>query len=94
MTGTGGGAIHAQVSGRVQGVGFRYSCCTEARRLGLSGWVRNEWNGGVEVWAEGEAEKLERLVQWLRRGPPGARVDSVDCTRRPRAGCQGFSIEH
>jgi acylphosphatase len=94
MTGaSGGGAIHAYVSGRVQGVGFRYTCCHEAQCLGLSGWVRNEWNGDVEVWAEGSAEKLDRFLQWLRRGPPGARVDSVDCEQRQSAGYQGFGIE-
>jgi acylphosphatase len=87
------GAIYATVSGRVQGVGFRYTCCTEARRLGLAGWVRNEVNGDVEVWAEGRTEKLDRLVQWLRRGPPGARVDSVNCEKRRPAGYQGFGIE-
>jgi acylphosphatase len=86
-------AFHAKISGRVQGVGFRYSCYHEARRLGLSGWVRNEFNGDVEVWAEGRAEKLDRLLQWLHRGPPGARVDSVDCTRRQSAGYRGFEIE-
>jgi acylphosphatase len=59
----------------VQGVGFRYACYHEARRLGLSGWVRNKVNGDVEVWAEGDGEKLEAFLQWLRRGPPGARVD-------------------
>jgi acylphosphatase len=90
-------AIHAHISGRVQGVGFRYSCRTEARRLGLSGWVRNEWNGDVEVWAEsaatGGAEKLAQFLQWLHRGPPGARVDSVDCESRRSAGCRDFVIE-
>lgn len=88
------GAIHARVSGRVQGVGFRYTCCHEARRLGLSGWVRNEPDGSVEVWAEGGAEKLDRFAQWLRRGPPGARVDSLDCEKRQRAGYRDFAIEH
>jgi acylphosphatase len=87
------GAVYAHVSGRVQGGGFRYSCRNEARRLGLSGWVRNEYSGDVEVWAEGSAEKLEKFVQWLRRGPPGARVDSLDCEKRPAAGYRGFGIE-
>ena len=87
-------AFYARVSGRVQGVGFRYSCYNEARRLGLSGWVRNEAKGGVEVWAEGGAEKLDRLAQWLRRGPPGARVDSLEYGKRRPAGYTGFGIEH
>jgi acylphosphatase len=86
-------AFHALVSGRVQGVGFRCSCCHEARRLGLSGWVRNNPNGEVEVWAEGDKEKLETFLQWLRRGPPGARVDQVRYDMRRPAGSRGFGIE-
>jgi acylphosphatase len=72
-------AFHAQVSGRVQGVGFRYTCHTQARRLGLCGWVQNLPNGDVEVWAEGDAAKLESLRQWLQQGPPGSRVESLQC---------------
>jgi acylphosphatase len=86
-------AFHVQVSGRVQGVGFRYTCCSEARRLGLSGWVKNEFDGDVEVWAEGAAEKLDRFLQWLQRGPPGARVDHVRCEKRQPAGCRAFEIK-
>jgi acylphosphatase len=70
-------AICAQVSGRVQGVGFRWTCSAEARRLGLRGFVRNLANGDVEVFAEGSAAKLESLLQWLHHGPPGAWVESV-----------------
>jgi acylphosphatase len=77
-------AFSALVEGRVQGVGFRYSCYAEARRIGLSGWVRNTPEGDVEVWAEGTREKLENFLTWLRRGPPGARVDRVKC-RQPAA---------
>ncbi|MDR1278716.1 MAG: acylphosphatase, partial [Treponema sp.] len=69
--------FYALVSGRVQGVGFRYSCYHEARRLGLSGWVRNRADGAVEVWAEGSRENIDLLLSWLRQGPPGARVDQV-----------------
>ncbi|MDR1252677.1 MAG: acylphosphatase [Treponema sp.] len=86
------GALHARVSGRVQGVGFRYTCYNEARRLGLSGWVRNEPDGDVEVWVEGGDEKLDRFLQWLHRGPPGARVDYVNAEKRQPAGYRGFNI--
>jgi acylphosphatase len=89
-------AIAATVSGRVQGVGFRYACREQARRLGITGWVRNGMadGGEVEVWAEGGAENLERFCQWLRRGPPLARVDSVRCDKHPAAGAyRDFSIE-
>jgi acylphosphatase len=87
-------ALHARVTGRVQGVGFRYSCCHEARRLGLSGWVRNNMNGDVEVWAEGTREQLDALLLWLRRGSPGARVDAVhDDMCRPTGQYRGFGIK-
>jgi acylphosphatase len=86
-------AFSALVSGRVQGVGFRYSCYHEACRLGISGWVRNTRDGDVEVWAEGNRGKLERFLEWLRRGPPGARVDSVQTGAAAPAGYKGFAIE-
>jgi acylphosphatase len=87
-------AFSALVEGRVQGVAFRYSCCAEARRLGLSGWVRNTPEGDVEVWAEGNREKLESLLAWLRRGPPGARVDRVKSEGAAALGVyRDFSIE-
>ena len=70
-------AFQANVSGRVQGVGFRYLCREQARRLGLFGWVRNLPNGDVEVRAEGDCKKLEDMLKWLKRGPPGAWVNSV-----------------
>ncbi len=68
---------HAVVTGRVQGVGFRFSTVDEARRLGVRGWVRNEADGSVEVEVEGERAAVEALVRFLHRGPPGARVDDV-----------------
>ena len=79
-------AFFIRVEGRVQGVGFRYSCMMEGQRLGLKGWVKNTPNGDVEVWAEGTMEKLETLIQWLRRGPPGARVDTMDYNPHPPTG--------
>ena len=62
----------------MQGVGFRYSMCTEARRLRLAGWVRNCSDGSVEAVAEGKDQALQQLVEWTRHGPAGARVDSVE----------------
>jgi acylphosphatase len=88
-------AFSALIRGRVQGVGFRYSAYHEARRLGLSGWVRNTSAGDVEVWAEGPREKLAALLQWLHRGPAGARVESVRCDPQPSRGVyRSFSIEY
>ena len=65
------------VRGRVQGVGFRYFTQAAAVHAGLSGWVRNNPDGTVEIAAAGEVDALERLEQQIRHGPPGARVDQV-----------------
>lgn len=65
------------VSGQVQGVGFRYSAMAQARRLGLTGWVANLPDGSVEGVAAGPDEALAQFHDWLRRGPPAARVKAV-----------------
>ncbi len=69
--------VHAFVTGRVQGVGFREFTRREARRLGVGGYVRNLPDGRVEVVADGAGRALESLVSVLRAGPPGARVRGV-----------------
>lgn len=71
-------AVHAYVSGRVQGVTFRQSCRQTARALGLVGWVRNLADGRVEVWAQGEPDACDQLVDWLWSGPAGASVTGVE----------------
>jgi acylphosphatase len=87
-------AFTARVRGRVQGVGFRWSAREEAKRLGLTGWVRNADDGSVEVTAEGRTDKLEAFAVWLARGPIGARVDAVDRRdRRPTAAYRSFTVE-
>lgn len=92
-TSSGQHAFSARIQGRVQGVGFRYSACGEARRLGLSGWVRNTNDGSVELYAEGPKERLASFLKWLHKGPPGSRVDSVDYTPCPPEGSyRGFYI--
>jgi len=70
-------AHHYRITGRVQGVGFRAATCDTARALGLSGWVRNCEDGRVELVAAGEAAAIERLRQWLSRGPASAEVAEV-----------------
>ena len=69
--------LHAYVSGRVQGVGFRYFVMQNAETLGLTGWVRNLRDGRVEVVAEGPHEALDRLLEALRKGPMSAEVGDV-----------------
>jgi acylphosphatase len=66
------------VSGRVQGVGFRYALADEARSRGIRGWVRNRRDGSVEAMLAGDADAVDALVAWARRGPPSARVSSVE----------------
>lgn len=69
--------MHLIITGAVQGVGFRYAMCVEARRRRLAGWVRNCADGTVEAVAVGDQAALEQLVQWARRGPPAAQVEQV-----------------
>jgi acylphosphatase len=71
---------HIFVSGRVQGVFFRDHTRRWASSLGLTGWVRNLWDGRVEVLAEGEKENLESLIARLKQGPPSASVENVAVT--------------
>ena len=71
---------HIFVSGRVQGVFFRSETQDEALRQSLTGWVRNLPDDRVEAVFEGEKESVEKLVEFCRRGPPGARVAKVDVT--------------
>jgi acylphosphatase len=73
-------AKHLRISGLVQGVGYRASFEARARRLGLSGWVRNCLDGSVEALVRGEAEALDDIIDWARHGPPAARVDRLAAT--------------
>ena len=69
--------IHLEIAGRVQGVGFRWFVKERARRFNVSGWVRNRPDGSVEVAATGDRKSLDDFVGALRRGPDGARVDTL-----------------
>ena len=70
--------FRAVVHGRVQGVNFRSSTLRQAQSLGLVGYVRNRWNGTVEVVAEGEENALRKLASWLHMGPSLAHVSRVE----------------
>ena len=81
------------ISGRVQGVGFRYFTQDTARREGVTGWVRNLPDGGVEALVEGEAQAVTRVERALRTGPRGARVDRVYVDDEPATGSYStFSV--
>jgi acylphosphatase len=69
--------INLIVEGRVQGVGFRYFVAEQAMGKGIVGWVRNRWDGSVEVMAEGERSALEKFLSEIRRGPRSAFVSNV-----------------
>lgn len=70
--------VHGVVHGRVQGVAFRANTRHQARRLQLTGWVRNCSNGTVEFVAEGDQDSVQQLVTWCHHGPPGAWVTHVE----------------
>jgi acylphosphatase len=70
--------LHARIAGRVQGVFFRAWTQKKARQLGVTGWVRNTADGGVEVMARGEEDVLHQFQRLLEQGPPVSRVDQVD----------------
>lgn len=69
---------HLIISGRVQGIFYRASCQEVAQSYGLKGWVRNLPTGQVEVLAQGEKDKIEKLIAWCKKGPPGAKVTDVN----------------
>jgi acylphosphatase len=83
------------ISGRVQGVCYRWFTRDTAVELSLTGWVRNLPDGTVEAVVEGEKEKLEQLLGWCRRGPDLARVTDIQAEWEEGTGeFQDFSIRH
>lgn len=78
--------IHLVVRGRVQGVFYRASAQREAKRLGVTGWVKNRADGGVEVVAEGEEDQVKDFLSWAQHGPATARVDKVETRWRSYTG--------
>ena len=81
------------VSGRVQGVGFRWFTQETARREGAMGWVRNLPDGRVEVVVEGDSEVVTKVELAIRSGPRGARVEKVDVDDEEVGGYRNFTIE-
>jgi acylphosphatase len=81
------------ISGRVQGVGFRYFTHEAAMREGVTGWVRNLPDGRVEAYFEGESAAVTRVERAVRTGPRGARVEDVDVQLEPAIGaCTDFRM--
>jgi acylphosphatase len=85
--------LHARVRGQVQGVSFRYYTLRRASELHLVGFVRNHWDGSVEVVAEGEREAVDQLLSWLHSGPPSAYVEGVDSQwEKPSGAFRRFEV--
>jgi acylphosphatase len=80
------------VHGNVQGVFFRDSTRRLAEQQGVTGWVRNNWDGTVEAVFEGDEEDVERLVRFVREGPRGAHVEHVEMFEEEPEGLGGFAI--
>jgi acylphosphatase len=83
-------ARRVRVRGLVQGVGYRYGCTQEARRLRLAGWVRNRLDGSVEALVGGDPAAVEAFVGWLRHGVRHARVDGIDVEEADLQGLSTF----
>ncbi len=83
---------HVFVTGRVQGVGYRYATVDTASQLGLSGWVRNLPDSRVEAVFEGDLEVVEEMIRWCHSGPPAAMVQEVVVEYEEPEGLQGFEV--
>lgn len=82
------------VTGRVQGVGFRWATREQAENLGLAGWVRNLPDGSVEAAFEGPRERVVAMILWCRKGPPSAQVVDVRVAWTEPVGECRFRIDH
>lgn len=78
--------MHLRINGRVQGVGFRQSMRSEAKSLGVTGWVRNRADGSVEAQIQGSTQAVQALLDWARQGPPAAQVTSMEVNQINDAG--------
>lgn len=86
---------HVYVSGMVQGVFFRTETQDEAIRQSVTGWIRNRPDGRVEAVFEGEKETVDKLIEFCRHGPPGARVNNVEISWEDHKGeFHGFRIRY
>ena len=84
--------LHFVVTGRVQGVGFRYYCQEQAEKLGLTGYARNMTDGSVEIEVEGESGRIEEFANAIARGPRAAKVENVVRDAREVKGDRSFRI--
>ncbi|MBL7170933.1 MAG: acylphosphatase [Candidatus Omnitrophica bacterium] len=73
--------VRVIISGRVQGVFFRYSTKCKAQEKCLTGWVKNLYSGEVECLFEGDETRIKEMIEWCHKGPPGARIENVEVSR-------------
>ena len=85
-------SVQVTISGKVQGVGFRYFCNQKARQLDVSGFVKNRADGSVYVEAEGSEENLYAFVEYCKKGPAASRVVRLDVLPQPVCNYSGFEI--
>lgn len=86
--------VHVLISGRVQGVWFRASTKQKAEQLGLTGWVRNTFNGDVEAVFEGQEKQVNEMINWCHQGPPLSKVEKVEIKKQPFTNAfEGFVIK-
>ena len=85
-------AVQVVVTGRVQGVGFRWSALDRATALGVAGWARNLHDGSVEAWVEGPADAVAKMVEWLHEGPAWASVRHCKVTEHSPLGMSDFFV--
>ena len=87
--------VYILIEGRVQGIFFRLTACDMAISLGIKGWVRNRWDGKVELIAEGKESAINKMIKWCYEGPPGAMVTNVEIEMQPFKGeFNNFSIRY
>jgi len=79
-------ACKINIEGRVQGVGFRYSAIKAARRYNVAGWVKNEYDGSVNVFCEGDREQVDEFIKWCKQGPPSAHIVDVNINQTAYTG--------
>lgn len=87
--------VHLLIEGKVQGVFFRATSRKMATSFGVKGWVRNRWDGKVEMVVEGNSASVDKMLQWAHQGPPGASVSKVQVKEQPFKGeFDTFSIRY
>ena len=86
-------SIHVYISGKVQGVGYRYSTVAQAQKLGLTGWVKNLYDGRVEALFEGNKDTIDQMLLWCKQGPSMSYVTNVETYKKEYTGqFNDFSI--